>query len=88
MSQRIEGRVKFFNQEKGFGFITDPNGGPDVFVHINALKEAGIEQVDKGDLLAFQTLQVKKGVAASAIELIKRAEPKGPREDRNAEASY
>ena len=46
------GTVKFFNMEKGFGFITPDEGGNDVFVHITAVKDAGLNELkDKLDLL-------------------------------------
>jgi cold shock protein len=47
------GTVKFFNTDRGFGFITPEGGGPDVFVHISALEAAGIRSVSEGDRLSF-----------------------------------
>ena len=48
--------VKFFNTDRGFGFITPEGGGPDVFVHISALEAAGIRSVSEGDRLSFDAV--------------------------------
>jgi len=50
------GTVKFFNADKGFGFITPEGGGPDVFLHVSALEAAGIRSVSEGDRLSFDTV--------------------------------
>ena len=50
------GSVKFFNTDRGFGFITPEGGGPDVFVHISALDAAGIRSVSEGDRLSFDAV--------------------------------
>ena len=50
------GAVKFFNTDRGFGFITPEGGGPDVFVHISALEAAGIRSVSEGDRLSFDAV--------------------------------
>ena len=50
------GTVKFFNTDRGFGFITSEGGGPDVFVHISALEAAGIRSVSEGDRLSFDAV--------------------------------
>ena len=50
------GTVKFFNTDRGFGFITPEDGGPDVFVHISALEAAGIQSVSEGDRLSFDAV--------------------------------
>ena len=43
------GKIKWFNPTKGYGFIEDFEGGSDVFLHISALQESGIEQITEGD---------------------------------------
>ena len=49
------GTVKFFNQSKGFGFITPDEGGTDVFVHISALEQSGIPILDEGMRVSYET---------------------------------
>ena len=48
-----QGTVKFFNAQKGFGFIVQDNGGPDVFVHISAVERAGMSNLNEGQKLSF-----------------------------------
>jgi CspA family cold shock protein len=52
------GTVKFFNQDKGFGFITPDNGGPDVFVHVSALQNGG--SLRDGDKVSYDVGQDRK----------------------------
>jgi CspA family cold shock protein len=52
---RQNGTVKFFNQSKGFGFITPDQGGKDVFVHITAVERSGIGPLDEGMRVSFET---------------------------------
>lgn len=59
------GKVKFFNEGKGFGFITDENGN-DVFVHVSALKE----EIREGDEVTFEVQDGKKGPNAVNIKRI------------------
>jgi CspA family cold shock protein len=47
------GTVKFFNSQKGFGFIVQDGGGPDVFVHISAVERAGMSNLNEGQKLSF-----------------------------------
>ena len=48
------GVVKWFNGQKGFGFIQPDNGGPDLFVHISAVERAGLHGLDEGQKLSFE----------------------------------
>jgi CspA family cold shock protein len=50
------GTVKFFNGDKGYGFIAPEGGGPDVFLHVSALEAAGIRSVSEGDRLSFDAV--------------------------------
>ena len=50
------GTVKFFNTDRGFGFIKPEGGGPDVFLHVSALEAAGIQSVSEGDRLSFDAV--------------------------------
>lgn len=49
------GTVKFFNEQKGFGFIAPDNGGNDVFVHVSALERAGMSSLSQGQKVSFDT---------------------------------
>jgi CspA family cold shock protein len=50
------GTVKFFNSDKGFGFIQPDNGGPDVFVHITAVERAGMRTIIEGQKLSYDVV--------------------------------
>jgi cold shock protein len=61
------GTVKFFNAQKGFGFIVQDGGGPDVFVHISAVERAGMSNLVEGQKLSFDIeTDPRKGKAAAA----------------------
>lgn len=66
MSERITGTVKWFNDQKGFGFITRP-GGEDVFVHYSAIQSQGFRTLVEGDRVEFTVEQGKKGLAAANV---------------------
>jgi CspA family cold shock protein len=56
------GTVKFFNSQKGFGFIVVDGGGPDVFVHISAVESSGLNTLSDGQKVSFDTkMDPKKG---------------------------
>ena len=63
------GTVKFFNQSKGFGFITPDEGGSDVFVHITAVEQSGIPMLDEGMRVTFETEPDKRGKGPKAVNL-------------------
>jgi len=63
----IDGTVKFFNDEKGYGFITPDDGGKDVFVHANGLD--GI-RINEGDKVSFETEEGKKGLNAVNVSVL------------------
>ena len=48
------GKIKWFNPTKGYGFINNDDGGKDVFVHISAVKEAGIDNLEENDEVEFE----------------------------------
>ncbi|HAP96642.1 cold-shock protein [Sphingobacterium lactis] len=60
-----EGTVKFFNETKGFGFITPSNGGADVFVHVTGL----VDKVRENDSVTFEIENGRKGVNAVNVRL-------------------
>lgn len=66
---RQNGTVKFFNQTKGFGFITPDQGGKDVFVHITAVERSNIPSLDEGMRVSFETEPDKRGKGPKAVNL-------------------
>ena len=66
---RQTGTVKFFNQTKGFGFITPDQGGTDVFVHVTAVERSGIGALDEGMRVSFDTEPDKRGKGPKAVNL-------------------
>ncbi|CAA6821004.1 MAG: Cold-shock protein [uncultured Thiotrichaceae bacterium] len=67
MSNQTTGTVKWFNAEKGFGFITQDNGGADVFAHFRAITGDGYKSLDEGQKVSFDTEQGPKGLQAANI---------------------
>ena len=55
------GTIKWFNATKGFGFIEPEEGGNDVFVHISAVKESGLETLDEGQKINFEMVEDRRG---------------------------
>ena len=67
------GTVKFFNSTKGFGFIEQGNGQPDVFVHISAVERANMPTLNEGDRLEFE-LEVDRRGKYAAVNLQPKAD--------------
>ena len=65
-----QGTVKWFNPTKGYGFITPDEGGNDVFVHISAVQEAGMQGLDEGQKLNYEVTENRGKSAASALTLV------------------
>jgi CspA family cold shock protein len=63
------GTVKFFNSQKGYGFIVQDNGGPDVFVHISAVERAGMHQLNEGQKLSFDVQPDRRSGKSAAENL-------------------
>jgi len=64
-----DGHVKFFNEQKGFGFVVPESGGPDVYIHASALRRSGIPTLSPDQRVRFSTRQGMKGVEVDRIEL-------------------
>ncbi len=65
-----QGTVKWFNGEKGFGFIAQDGGGPDVFVHYSAIGGSGFKSLEEGQRVEFEVGQGQKGPQAQDVRAI------------------
>ena len=65
------GKVKFFNDQKGYGFIEPEGGGKDLFVHISAVQKAGIDFLKEGDRVKFDVLTDRGKSAAGNLSPIR-----------------
>jgi CspA family cold shock protein len=66
----MTGTVKFFNGERGYGFIKPDDGGSDVFVHITAVERAGLMNLTEGQRITFDVEPDKKGKGPKAVRLV------------------
>lgn len=66
----VEGTVKWFEPEKGYGFVSPDGGGKDVFIHITALRRSAIDRLDAGQRVRAEVVDGKKGQEAERITLI------------------
>lgn len=67
----VEGTVKWFNPDKGFGFAVCDDGGKDVFLHISIVERAGLSGLNEGQRLAMKVVKTQKGREATALTLLK-----------------
>ena len=65
-----QGTVKWFNAEKGFGFIAQADGGPDVFVHFSEIDGSGFRSLEENQRVEFEVTQGQKGPQASRVRAI------------------
>ena len=65
-----EGKIKFFNDQKGFGFVMPEGGGGDIYLHASALRRSGVQAVEPEQRIRFSTRQGNKGVEVDRIEVI------------------
>ncbi len=65
-----KGQVKWFNEEKGFGFITPEDNSGDVFVHSSAIKSPGVRALHENQRVEFNVVKGPKGLQAEAVEVI------------------
>lgn len=73
MSQRIVGEVKWFNAEKGYGFIKMADNSPDIFVHYSAIDSTGYKTLNEGDRVEFEIVDGRKGKQASGVRVVQAA---------------
>jgi CspA family cold shock protein len=63
------GTVKFFNTQKGFGFIEPEDGGPDVFIHVSELERSGLRELREGQKVSFESKMDPRKGKASAVNV-------------------
>jgi|TARA_B110000967_G_scaffold197421_1_gene229143 CspA family cold shock protein len=64
-----QGKVKWFDAKKGFGFITPDDGGKDAFLHVSALEAAGISSINDGQAVTYEITEQRGKEAAAEIQL-------------------
>ena len=65
-----QGTVKWFNAEKGYGFISQDGGGPDVFVHYSAIDSSGYRSLDEGARVEFEITTSDRGPQAAGVSIV------------------
>jgi cold shock protein len=69
-AQSLEGAVKWFEPDKGYGFISPDGGGKDIFIHVTALRRSGIETLGAGQRVRVDVIEGRKGLEADRVTLI------------------
>lgn len=87
MSLRKTGTVKWFNAEKGYGFITpDQKDQPDIFVHFSAIEGSGYRSLEEGQRVEFEVAKGPKGETAGDVRVIRREQETIPSATTSEEA--
>lgn len=76
------GTVKWFNGRKGFGFIEPDDGENDVFVHVTAVKDSGLDVLNEGDKVSFELVENRGKMAAEKLSMVGAEESKDDSEDQ------
>ena len=79
------GTVKFFNENKGYGFIAPDGGGPDAFVHITAVERAGMRTLSENQRIAYDLEEDRRGKMAAGS--LRSADEAGGADDQEAQAA-
>ena len=66
----LTGKVKWFNSQKGYGFISPDNGAKDIFVHISAVEKAGISSLNENDKVSYDEARNNGKISAANIKLL------------------
>src|SRR5258706_5861617 len=66
----VEGKIKFFNDQKGFGFVMPDSGSGDIYLHASALRRSGVQAVEPEQRIRYSTRQGTKGVEVDRVEII------------------
>ena len=69
MAERTQGTVKWFNGDKGFGFVSQEDGD-DLFIHYSEIQGDGFRNLNEGDKVEFEITQGKKGLQASSLTVV------------------
>jgi CspA family cold shock protein len=64
------GKIKWFNDQKGFGFIADEKGGEDVFVHFSSVQMEGYKSLKEGQVVQYEAEKSAKGLKATKVEAV------------------
>lgn len=70
MDERIEGVVKWFSSERGYGFISPDRGGKDIFIHHSAINMKGYKTLNEGDKVTFSVISGTKGPQCDALLVV------------------
>ena len=67
----IQGKLKWFDPKKGYGFIKPDDGDKDAFLHVSALEKANITQLDEGQIIKYELAEHRGKMSATNIEILK-----------------